>query len=220
MVRSARSVAWKVLLSGALAAAALGCSGGSDEAEPKPTTTTAAVEEAAVTTVTTVAGSCGLDELQGAAGSAQAGSTVSEEACYGDAAVALLTGGEVGDGVVFFRFVDGAWTVLVVEPRDATLAERLPEGFPTILFGRWWKAHAPEGALGTGQSASVGGGAGTEGDLGDDVFYDSEMTTTTTAPPTTTTTAPPDTTTTAPQLDPYCIEFPEEPSCLEDPYLR
>lgn len=185
---------------------------GGDDEEAKTDTGTAEEADADETTTTTGAtrADCTVAALTEAAATQHADAVITEQSCSAGFGIALISASGLDESVAFFKDESGSWVFISTGAVDAATGDALPEGFSTTVWERWIQRQlAPSTPVTTAPA-----------DDGTASPEDWQITTTTTAPPTTTTTAPPEpTTTAAPQLDPYCIEFPEEPSCLENPYL-
>jgi hypothetical protein len=198
------------------------CGGGGDEAETATGDDGAAVDEVEeTTTLPPVSGTlvCSGDALGAAAAFFHPGAAAGYERCSSAAAVAWLTGGDVNETVGFFKGENGAWVLISNAPLTNELAGALPPEIPAQLYNRWLaeKQEADAGGNPTATDDPNDGGGENVSRPGNvvDGIIDSEndpdnFTTTTTAPPPTT--APP-------QLDPYCIQYPSEPSCIANPYL-
>jgi len=206
------------LLAGAIALLVMltACGGGDEEAKPDKGGGGGEVATNDETTTTSAAtrASCTPTALTEAVASEYADAAITQQSCSSGFGIALITAGGLDKSVAFFKDDGGKWVFLTTGAVDAATGESLPEGFPNIVFDRWIARQLKKDA-----------GPATTTETSDDDRRPEdgplivENTTTTTAPPptTTTTTGPP--TTLEPQLDPYCIEFPEEPSCLDDPFL-
>lgn len=191
---------------------------GGDDEEAKTDTGTAEEADADETTTTTGAtrADCTVAALTEAAATQHADAVITEQSCSAGFGIALISASGLDESVAFFKDESGSWVFISTGAVDAATGDALPEGFSTTVWERWIQRQlAP--STPTPSASSTGGVGGDPSELDGNSVY--ENTTTTTAPPTTTTTAPP-TASTEPQLDPYCIEFPEEPSCLENPYLQ
>lgn len=197
-----------------------GCGGGDENASDQTIVVPDGIGDEPETTTTTAddKAPCTVEALTEASKGDYPDTVVSRQTCASGVAVALLTGDAAGgESVAFFKDEDGSWVIITVGPIDAATAESLPDDFPDVVYTRWLSAkRQSDSGTGGGESASGGGDGGAPGVAGDPDEY-----TVTTIPPTTTTlpptTEPP--TTAPPVIDPYCVEFPNEPSCIENPYL-
>lgn len=200
------------LVAGATALLILLTACGSDEKaegddETKTTDTTEAPAEE--TTTTFGRAPCTPESLTEAAIAAHPGVTASLERCTSASAIALLSGGDADGQAAFFKAGDGSWVFISVAPADAATADALPAEISKVAFQRWLAAkNAPE----TGNTTSTV--SDDPNDLSPEEYVPGTL------PLATTTTIPPTTTTTVErQIDPYCIEHPDDESCIIDPYL-
>ena len=189
--------------------------GGDDEEAKTDTGSAEDVAEANDESTTTTLGTapCTPTALAEAAAAEYSDAAITEQSCSAGFGIAVITASGIDESIAFFQADSGTWVFLTTGAVDASTGESLPDGFPKVVFDRWIARQLAPSTPVTITDTNDG-----DNITGPDNSIPVSITTTT-LPPTTTTTAPPETTTTERQLDPYCIEFPEEASCLEDPYL-
>lgn len=212
MSRSTR-LPFSFALIATVALTSVACGGGGEEGASDGAATDGEVEIVERTTTTVAAAKCTPEILQPAVTTDYPDTEVRDPVCSSTVAIATLSGGTLGDGVVYLRTEGTDWVLISAGPAADASRDTLPEEVPSILFDRWKSKHDRAQAAATSTTTTTD--PGTPGTIdGAPPETASTLTTTTTVPPST---EPP--TTPPRQIDPYCLQYPSEPSCIEDPYL-
>ena len=193
------------------------CGGDDEEAKTDTGTEEEAAADETTTTTAPARADCTVAALTEAAATQHPDPVITDQSCSAGFGIALISASGLDESVAFFKDESGTWVFISTGAVDAATGDTLPEGFSKTVWERWIQRQlAPSTSAGESSPTSLPADERTPED-GLEIY---EPTTTTTAPPTTVPPTTEPTPSTEPQLDPYCIEFPEEPSCLENPYLR